>query len=675
MSTAYPRLFSPLAIGPHTARNRIVFGAHFTMFSEPAPVYGEPGWFGARYARYLAERAQGGVGTIVAGQAQVHPTTAYQMHNNAIAWDESAVPHFRRVTDAIHEHGALAFVQLAHNGGVNQGPWSRLPVWSASDVANSFEAPKVLERHEIAEVVEHFGRSARNAAAGGFDGIEIHAAHGYLLQEFLSPRSNRRDDEYGGSLENRMRFPLAVLREVRRAAGDRVAVGLRLVGDEESRDAGALGREECAEIARRFVATGLVDFLNVSVGLSGIGMVRPMYAPHLCAVDAASSIRQSLRAHAEPPAGSSPPPVFAVHRILVPAEAEGILERGDADAVTLVRALIADPDWPRKAEAGSDATIRRCTGVNQGCYGNLTLGLPIICVTNPTVGRERELSERDLAPAPRRRRIVVVGGGPAGLEAAWVAAARGHEVILLERDRALGGKIRLAAALPGRGEIADLAAWRAGECERRGVDVRLGCDADADRVLALAPDAVIVATGGVATRDAASKVHPMPVPGWDQDFVLDHEQAIARASELGPRVVVLDAVGHIEAIALGELLARRGCEVTVATPLPSPLALDRETAGYALPRAVQAGMRWRPNTALGAIGDHEALLADVFTRALDTVPVDHVVIRTHGRADARLYFALRQRAPDLEVLRVGDAVAPRFADRAIYDGHLAGRRV
>src|SRR5215813_12930011 len=210
------------------------------MFSEPAPMFGEPGYFGERLGRYLADRARGGAGIIIAGQAQVHPTTAYQMHNNAIAWDEAAVPHFRRVTEPIHAHGALAFLQLAHNGGVNHGTWSRLPAWAPSIVANSIEAPKALEAGEIRELVEHFARSAANAAAGGFDGIELHAAHGYLLHEFLSPRSNRRTDRYGGSLENRMRFLVEVLEAVRAAVGSRVAVGIRLVGDEERGPSGGL---------------------------------------------------------------------------------------------------------------------------------------------------------------------------------------------------------------------------------------------------------------------------------------------------------------------------------------------------------------------------------------------------------------------------------------------------
>jgi 2,4-dienoyl-CoA reductase-like NADH-dependent reductase (Old Yellow Enzyme family) len=660
----YPHLFSPLRLGPVESRNRIVFGAHFTMFSEPSTTWGEPGFHGARLARYLADRARGGAGVIIAGQTQVHPTTAYQMANNAVAWDEAAVPHFRDVTGAIHAHGALAFIQLAHNGGVNVGAWSKLPVWAPSDVVNSTEPPQAMEAHQIQEVVQHFARSARNAAAGGFDGIEIHAAHGYLIHEFLSPRSNRRTDAYGGSLENRMRFAVEVLQAVRAAAGPKMAVGLRLVGDEELRYEQGLTADDAAEIAARFAALGLVDFLNVSVGISGIGMVRPLYTPHLLGVYAARTVKQAV----------PDVPVFAVHRILTPDEAEGIVARGDADAVTLVRALIADPEWPKKAQAGAAHTIRRCTGSNQGCYGNLTQGLPITCVTNPAVGRDAELGLGTLAPAPQRKTVAVVGGGPAGLEAAWVAAARGHRVILLERAAQLGGKIRLAQMLPGREELADFADWRAAECARRGVEIHLDTMASAESVRALRPDAVIVATGGHATKLGTSKFFPMPVRGSEQPFVLDHEQALLQAESLGPRVIIFDVVGHIEGIGLGERLATLGKEVTVATPLPALMNLDRETIGYALPRAVQAGVRWRPNTAVAAIGDHEVTLVDVFSRRPEQLKdVDHVVIRTHGLPNAELYFALQGTVA--EVIRVGDAVAVRPADRAIFDGHLAGRRV
>jgi len=658
---SFPRLFSPLALGPVVARNRVVCGAHFTMYTEPNRTYGEPGFYGERYGRYLAEYARGGVGTVIAGQAQVHPTTAYQMHNNAAVWDPACVPHLVRVSEQIREHGALAFLQLAHNGGVNHATWSRLPVWSASGIANHMEASTQIEPAEIREVVEHFGRSARHAAGAGFDGIEVHAAHGYLVHEFLSPAHNRRTDEYGGSFANRLRFAVEVLESVREAVGESVAVGVRLVGDEEARDGHGLGAADCAEIAAALARAGLVDFVNVSVGTSGIGMVRPMYSPHLLGVRATAIVKQAI----------PDVPVFAVHRILTPAEAEGILERDEADAVTLVRALIADPEWTNKAREERTAEIRACTGCNQGCYGNLTQGYPITCVTNPSVGREATLGTGTLRRALTPKRVVVAGGGPAGLEAAWVAAARGHTVTLLERADELGGKIRLAAMLPGRSELSAFADWRAEECTRRGVDVRVGVVADVGAVMAFAPDAVIVATGGHASVATPSKSHPLPIAGCDQPWVLDHERALVDADSLGERVVILDAIGHIEAIGIGHLLAARGRQVTIVTPMPSPLLLDAETMQKALPRAVRAGVCWRPNTAVVAIGDHEVTVVDVMSYAVDTLAADHMVIRTHGIPDDALYHALAGQVG--EVKRVGDAVVPRQADRAIYDGHLAGR--
>lgn len=664
MSSAFPRLFAPLRIGPVESRNRVVFGAHFTMFSEPARTWGEPGFYGERLGRYLADRAAGGVGVIIAGQAQTHPTSAYQMLNNAVAWDEAAIPHFERVTAPIRDGGALPFLQLAHNGGVSHGTWSRLPALAPSDIANYHEPPKRLERHEIAELVASFARSAANAARGGFAGLEIHGAHGYLVHEFLSPRSNRRTDEYGGCLDNRMRFAWEVLAAVREAVGPSVAVGIRLVGDEEMGPRRGLTAEDAAEIAARLEAAGLVDFVNVSVGVSGVGMVRPLYAPHLLGVYAAAAVKKAMRAA----------PVFAVHRILTPDEAEGVLERGEADAITVVRALIADPQWASKAAAGATTTIRHCTGCNQSCYGNLLQGLPITCVTNPAVGREATLGLGTLAPAPRTKRVLVVGGGPAGLEAAWVAAARGHDVTLLERAATVGGKIPLAASLPGRGEMIDLARWRADECTRRGVEIRCGTHATVDGIRALAPDAVIVATGGRATRDGAAKWHPMPVRGSAADFVFDHEQALAAPDTLGRRVVILDAVGHIEGVGLAELLASLGKDVTLATPLPQLMVLDAETASMALPRAVRAGVTWSPNTALASIGEREVTLVDLLagkTRVLSDV--DAVVIRTHGLPEDALYFELQDVVP--EVVRVGDAVAVRTVDRAIFDGHMAGRRL
>ncbi|MCU1451976.1 MAG: NemA [Acidimicrobiales bacterium] len=662
----YPHLFRPLKVGPIELRNRVLMGAHFTMFAEANPRYGEPGFYGERMGQYMADRAKGGVGAVVVGQTSVHPGAAYQMPNNAQAWTEESIPHFTTLTSLVHEHGAKAFIQLNHAGAVHHGPSSKVPTWAPSAVTAFYETSKPMDKAEIREVTDYFARSALNAARGGFDGIEIQAAHGYLLAQFLSGRYNFRTDEYGGSLENRARFTAEVIEETRARLKDfDVAIGIRLVGDEEGAAPGGVTLEEGAELGRMFEDRELTDFLNVSIGVSGIGMVQTNYAPHGGAVYAAAAVKKAV----------DHTPVFAVQRILRPAEAEGVLERGEADAITLVRALIADPEWVNKAKAGKPETIRLCTGSNQSCLGNMMGGWPVNCVQNPAVGRESELGIGTMQPAATQKKVVVVGGGPAGLEAAWVAAARGHDVTLLERAEQLGGKIRLAQALPGRGELANFADWRADECERQGVDIRLGVDATVETVLALRPDAVVVATGGTATVEGSSYFHPMPIAGSDQSFVLTHEEALRRAlagDEIGPTVVILDVVGHIEGIGIGELLASQGKNVTTITSLPSPIALDYETSAVALPRAVQAGLKWRPNTVLMQIGDHSVTLLDALSMATETIEgIDTVVIRTHGLADADLYYALQDKVD--EVVRVGDAVAVRYCDRAIYDGHVAAR--
>jgi 2,4-dienoyl-CoA reductase-like NADH-dependent reductase (Old Yellow Enzyme family) len=662
----YSRLFEPLQIGPVELRNRVIFGAHFTMFTEPSPTFGEPGYFGRRYGRYLAERAAGGVAAVIAGETAVAPNTAYKMVNNAVGWDPSAVPHFEALTSQVHEHGAKAFIQLTHSGAMMLGNWSKEVAVAPSMSPDYFEAPKEMDRRDIAEMIDYHVRCARNAVAGGFDGIEIQSAHGYLLHQFLSPHFNYRSDRYGGSLENRMRFGAEVLTAVREAVDGKLAVGLRLAGDDEISHGPGLTADDCAEAAARYEEMGLVDYLNVSVGLGGLGMVRTNYSPHMFGVYAAHAIKKAV----------DHTPVFTVHRILTPDEAEGILERHEADGITLVRALIADPEWVNKARDGRHEEIRRCTGINQSCYGNLLQSMPINCVQNPAVGREDELGTGTLTPAAKSKRVVVVGGGPGGLEAAWVAAARGHEVTLLERSDHLGGAIRLAQQLPGRGEMADLADWRIGECARRGVDIRLRTDATAESVLALNPDAVIVATGGHATKYGRSAYHPMPVPGSEQDWVYDHVEALRLALDtpdsLGSRIVLLEVVGHVQAVGLAELLASQGREATVVCPLPLLMAADGETQAAVLPRAIQAGAVWRPNTAMISIGNHEVTVIDVLSHAVETITgVDSVVIRTHGLPNNELYYALETRVP--EVVSIGDAVAVRPVDRAVYDGHVAAR--
>ena len=512
-------------------------------------------------------------------------------------------------------------------------------------------------------MIEHFARSAANAAAGGFDGIEVHGAHGYLIHEFLSPKSNHRTDEYGGSLENRMRFGVEVLAAVRAAVGPAVAVGLRLVGDEEQ-GAGGLTADDAAEIAARFEALDLVDFLNVSVGTSGVGMVRPLYAPHLLGVYASAAVKKRV----------SRTPVFAVHRILTPDEAEGILERERGRRrhrrACVHRRRVVGREGPHRAERRDPQVHRQQPGLLREPHQRHADH-----VREQPGGRARRHARRGHAHARRRAQARRRDRRRARRPRGGVGGGRPRAT----RSPCSSGRPSSAARsasprrLPGREELSDFADWRIAECDRRGVDVRVGTEATADSVLALEPDAVVVATGGKATKFGYTKWHPMPIPGAEQDFVIDHIAALRDPDAIGERVVILDAVGHIEAIGLGELLATMGRDVTTVTTLPTPMLLDAETMMAALPRACRAGMRWRPNTAMAAIGDHEVQLVDALSIQFDTVPADTVVIRTHGLPEEGLYHELRDRVP--QVLRIGDAIAVRLADRAIFDGHLAGRAI
>ena len=406
------------------------------MYTEPAPRFGEPGFYGERLGRYLAERRE--LGVVIAGQGQVHPTTAYQMPNNAAAWDEAAIPHFERLTSQVRATARSRFSSSRTTAASTTAPGRSSRPGRRARVPTTTSRRSRSRCDEIRELVDYFARCARNAAAGGFDGIEIHGAHGYLIHEFLSPRSNQRDDEYGGSLENRMRFGVEVLEAVRDATGGRPRGGAapgRRRGARPAPGPRRAGRGGDRRALRSARPGRLPERQHRALGhRHGAAALRP----HGLGVYAARAVKQAVRAV----------PVFAVHRILTPDEAEAILASGDADAVTLVRALIADEDWAEKARAGRGDEIRACTGCNQGCYGNLLQSLPITCVTNPAVGREDALGRGTLGAAATPARVVVVGGGPAGLEAAWVAAARGHHV------RAARARARARRQDPARREPA-----------------------------------------------------------------------------------------------------------------------------------------------------------------------------------------------------------------------------
>jgi mycofactocin system FadH/OYE family oxidoreductase 2 len=668
MADQFQYLFTPLDIGPVTVRNRIMITAHATAYGDANPVCGEPGFYGERYAYYLAERAKGGAGLIYFGQVNIHPTSAYELVNASIGYDRAAIPGYKLATEMIHQHGAKVFIQFMHSGMNNSGEVSRLPVWAPSNVpgpgAIGRETPKAMEIEDIQEVIEYYGRCASYAKEGGFDGVEIHSTHSYLGQQFLSPLYNKRKDKYGGSLENRMRFLVEVLERIRNEIGRDMALGLRIPADELA--PGGLTLDDMKVIARELEATGLIDFLNVSVGtIHAIHMViGPMYIPHAYLIPLIAGIKEAVKDI----------PIFCIGRIVDPLEAEKILADGHADMIGMTRAHIADPEIGNKAKEGRVDDIRNCIGCCQGCIGHIISWHPVTCVQNPVVGKEKDWGIGTLKPAPKRKKVMVIGGGPAGLEAARVAAERGHAVTVYEKEKELGGQINLATKLPGRDEMEGIVRYRKIQLDKLGVKVVLGTEVTPNLVEQEAPDAVVVATGSTPIRTGFQGFTCAEIPGFDQDYVVVAEDIIADRTKPGNRVLIVDEDLHMKALGLADLLSEQGKQVEIITrALYVGPEVDLVTLSAVYQRTCSKGVKFTPLNFVKEILPGGSVIAySVMTQEERKIEgIDTLVLVTGNQPEEALYFALKGKVKEL--YRIGDCVAPRKADRAIYEGHQVGR--
>ncbi len=667
-------LFSPLKVGPVTIRNRILLTAHSTwivdyslMTTESGlPVSGGPGFMGERYAYYLGERAKGGAGLIICGETMVHPTSAWEGNHGMISYDERAIPGFKLVTGMIHKYGAAAFLQLSHSGEHNRSASSGLPIFAPSALElTGWGLPKAMEIEDIEEVIEYYGKSAANGKAGGFDGLEIHSTHGYLPQQFLSPYTNRRTDEYGGSLDNRMRFLLRVLDRVKEETGNDMALGVRLCGDELT--SGGLTPEDAKEIAVRLEATGKVDYISVSIGsvlTSLLWVTPPMYIPQGSAVYASAAVREVID-HI---------PIFVTGRIVDPLHAEKILAEGHADMIGMTRAQIADPELASKAQAGRLEDIRNCTGCRQGCGApSAERSIPLSCYQNPTVAKEKEWGVGTLKPVSNGKKVLIAGGGPGGMEAAWVAAARGHKVTLYEKTDRLGGQINLATKLPGRDEMEGFARWRIRQAANYNIKVVLGQEVTVELVDREKPDAVIVATGSRPFLGGYTRWTPSPIPGWEQDNVVTCEDILEGHARVGNRAVVLDLDGRIKGLATADMLASQGKNVEMVTPLAIPgFRLEPNNLEFLQRKAGEDGVKFTPGSYITNISGKAVTIIDLRTRKERIEEgIDTIVIIMAGIPNSELYFALKGKIPEL--YRIGDCLVPRNVGLAIRDGHRVGR--
>lgn len=641
-------LGSPLVRGRLELKNRTVFPGHQTVMSRDGVV-------GDRMYRYYLERAKGGVGAVVVEGVAVHPT-APKFPEYLLAYDEAIVPSLDRLADGLHEHGCKAWVQLAHSGSRMGSLDTQHALWAPSDVRSAIspEVPHAMTEAEIEELLDGYAATAAVVARSRVDGVEVHSAHEYLPAQFLSPVNNRRTDRWGGSFDNRIRFLLEAIRRVRAGFGEERVVGVRLNGSDLRED--GLTSDDYVEVARRVEATGLVDYISVTAGTSAHNemIVPPMDVEHRVFVDLAAAIKKVVST-----------PVIAVGRITHAASAERVLADGSADAVAVARAQIADPQWVTKSLTAPE-TVRPCIGCNQGCFGNLYTNRALTCTVNPAVGHEAELGEGTERPAADPRRVAVVGGGPAGMEAALTAARRGHEVVLFESAGRLGGQVVAASAVEARRELAGIVEFQAAELDRLGVEVRLGTEATADLLGDEGFGTVVVATGSVAR--APSIPH-------DGTPVLTPEEAVAADGDwTGRSVVVVDEVGHFPAYLPAEVLADRGARVVVATPrLSAGANLDSSTVVRMHRRLARKGVEFLPHVAALEVTASGVAFRDTLTDAELERPADAVVLAAGNRVRDRLTAELAGRG--VQVVAAGDCVAPRTITEAVREGQRAGREL
>jgi mycofactocin system FadH/OYE family oxidoreductase 2 len=653
-------LFEPITLGNVEIRNRVVMTGHGTGLAEnhlPSE----------RHAAYYRDRAIGGTGLIGMAFPQIHPTSQ-DVPGEPHAYDPAIVPGLRRIADAVHEHGARIVMQLGHGGRQGASTFTERALWGPSNIPCPFnlEMPKAMEPEDIDEIVAAHALGARHAQQGGMDGVEIHSGYGgYLLASFLSPFSNFRDDEYGGPLENRIRIVERVIRAVRDEVGRDYLVGINLQGHDFS--PGGLEPPDAQAIARAIEATGGVDYICVKAAtyFEANQNVPDMQHPKLIWASLAAAVKQAVSI-----------PVIAVGRINEPADAVDVLVRGQADLIAMTRQQIADPETVNKMREGRVDDIRRCIGCNQGCIDRLFKMTHASCVHNPAAGYELELGIGTLTPASPPRHVVVVGGGPAGMKAAEVAARRGHRVTLLERRPQLGGQLRLAAGVAGRGEVGQVITHLEIQLAKLGADVRLGASASADDVLALAPDRVIVATGSAPSADIVGNVAQgiLDVPGLELPHVVSVWDVLEREVAVGARVLVVDdGEGSWKAISLALDLAERGHDVHLSTPLPYVGAKIGPFSQHKLvPRIFASTVRTHPFASLVAVTPTSATLVERGAE-LTIEGVDTVLLAGWNRPVADLYFALKREG--VEVERVGDAIACRTMLEAVHEGERAARRV
>lgn len=654
MGDAFSNLMSPLKVGAKTVRNRVLVTGHI-------PGLEEDGYASDAYIAYHARRARGGAGLQMTGTSGFHRTGHAHSSRGLNLTKPGVEDGMRRLGEAVHGEGGTFLVQLGHSTATIDYSDIGQPLWAPSAVPSQILKimPREMTTGDIAEVIAAYGDAARIVRSSGLDGVEILAAFGYLPGAFLSPLTNHRADDYGGSVANRVRFALEAAAAVRDGLGPDLITGIRIPGDEMIE--GGLTSEDMVEFAQMLSAAGSLDYLNVAAGSNNDRIMRWEHwpaspAPHGQFVPLAAAIRKVVDI-----------PVFVTGRVTDPAMAEAILARGDADMVGMTRVHIADPDIAAKVQAGRSVEIRPCVGANV-CINRAVNGKEVRCFHNPEAGRELLFESSSESPLPRR--VAVIGGGPAGLEAARRAAELGHRVELFEASDRLGGQLSLWASSPFAEEYALSVAWYEAELTRRQVRVHLEQPVTADFLDGITADAVIVATGSRALA-------PRPMAGAEGcGFAVVTPADVLEDPPVTGHAVIADEGGGRNALAAAEVLAQSGVAVTLVS---ADAAIAEQIDGTVKTQLyrflLSKGVAFRPMEEVTGFAPGHVLTRNIYSG--ETFEIGDVSLFVDWRGNQvidDLVALVRQRFSDVHV--VGDALAPRTVQTAIAEGaHAAGSLV
>lgn len=645
------RLFTPIRIGKMEVKNRIVFPPMVTGHA------GDDGKVTEGHINWYETRARGGVGLIIVEFTYV----AFGGRAGPVLlgiWHDDFIPGLRRLVDRVHAAGSKIFIQIGHSGRQTasaflggQSPVAPSAISCPLREPMLHEIPRELSVKEIEEIIQQFGEAARRAKEAGFDGVEIHGAHGYLVSAFMSAYSNKRYDAYGGDLQGRMKFPLEIIRRVRDEVGADFPIGFRFSGDEHVSD--GLTIEEGRRIARMLEAAG-VDCLHVAAGVyeSLWSQIPPYGSAEGCNLVEAAAIKKVVNI-----------PVITVGRIKSPDIAEEILQEEKADMVAMGRQLICDPEWPLKVAAGDFDEIRPCIGCTQGCINRgIVLRESAACIYNPAAGMEMDAM---IKPAQVRKRVLVIGGGPGGLEAARVAALRGHDVTLFEKEQKLGGRFAIACLGPFKQEFTHAIKWLSRQVTKLGVHIELAREVTPELVEEIRPDAVIIATGAVSQLPS--------IPGIDRPSVALGEDILTGKVSMGTNVAILGGGGIGTEVA--DFMAQRGKKVTIVEMLPEvgvPTGIPLLVAQVLLPRLRQYGVEIRTGATVKEIIDGGLIVAtDGKEERINGI--DQVVVAMGAKPVNELAAKLKGKVAEIYV--VGDSKEPRTAYEATHEGAEAARMV